>query len=123
MLAYDDLTKRSKDEKLAKGMLGVLFEDLIEEGFEHYGRDDNGNVINPYVEGDPINMNKLHDELKRMQGPDDSLAIERFTTSNPIPKRNVQKDYFIKVIKEYNGFADVKKDKLGEYIGIIKKHL
>ena len=35
----------------------------------------------------------------------------------------MQKDYFIKVIKEYAGFADVKKDKLDEYISIIKKYL
>ena len=35
----------------------------------------------------------------------------------------MQKDYFIKEIKEYAGFADVKEDKLDEYISIIKKYL
>ena len=114
MQAYDYLITRSKDEKLAKGMLGVLFEDLTMEGFEYYGKDGNGNVINPYVEGDPLDQ-KLHKELNKIQGPDDNLEIERFSTSNPTPKRNVQKDYFIQVIKEYAGFADVKKDKLELY--------
>ena len=123
MQTYDGLINRSKDEKLAKGILGVLFEDLTMEGFEYYGKDENGNVINPYVERDPIDLEKLHKELNKIQGPDVSLEIERFSTSNPAPKRNVQKDYFIKVIKEYAGFSDVKKDKLDEYISIIKKYL
>ena len=75
------------------------------------------------MEHDPIDMKKLHTELNRIQGSDNSLGIERFSTSNPTAKRNVLKDYFIKVIKEYAGFADVKKDKLDEYISIIKKYL
>ena len=76
-----------------------------------------------YVENDPIDLDKLHNELNRIQGNDDSLEIERFSTSNPAPKRNVQKDYFNKVIKEYIGKADVKKDKLGKCIAIIRKYL
>ena len=97
--------------------------DLIKEGFQYYGRDENGNVINPYVENDPIDMDKLHKKLNRIQGPDDSLEIERFRTSNPAPKRNVQKDCFNKVIKEYVGKANVKKDKLDKCIAIIRKYL
>ena len=38
------------------------------EGFEYYGKDENGNVINPYVEEDPIDLKKLHKELNKIQG-------------------------------------------------------
>ena len=85
---------------------------------EHYC-----NVINPYVEGDPINMEKLHKELTRIQGPDDSLEIERYTTSNPAPRRNVKKDYFNKVLKEYIGFSKEKDEEIGRCMSIIKKYL
>ena len=104
-------------------MFKTFFADLIAKGFEYYGRDKNGNIINPYIENDPIDMDKLRKKLNRIQGLDDSLEIERFSTSNPTPKRNVQKDYFNKVIKEYVGKADVKKDKLDKCIAIIRKYL
>ena len=122
MKGYDSLIKEAEnsgDIGLINGMLYTLFVDLIEEGLQYYGTDKDGNVINPYVENDAIDMDKLHNELNRIQGNDDSLEIERFSTSNPAPKRNVQKDYFNKVIKEYVGKADVKKDKLDKCIAII----
>ena len=126
MKGYDDMCKKSRDEEyigMVNGMFKTFFADLIAKGFEYYGRYKDGNVINPYAENDPIDMDKLHNELKRIQGNDDSLEIERFSTSNPAPKRNVQKDYFNKVIKEYVGKADVKKDKLDKCIAIIRTHL
>ena len=75
------------------------------------------------MEGDPINMEKLHKELIRIQGPDDSLEIERYTTSNPAPRRNVKKDYFNNVLKEYIGFSKEKDEEIGRYISLIKKYL
>ena len=126
MKGYDDMSKKSRDEEyigMVNGMFKTFFADLIAKGFEYYGRNKNGNVINPYVENDPIDMDKLHKKLNRIQGFDDSLGIEKFSTSNPAPKRNVQKDYFNKVIKEYVGKADVKKDKLDKCIAIIRKYL
>ena len=36
-------------------------------------------------------MKKLHKKLAGIQGPDDSLEIERYTTSNLAPRRNVKK--------------------------------
>ena len=77
MKGWDQFSK--EDIGLADGLLGTLFPDLAAEGFEYYGRDKNGNVINPYAEGDPINLGKLHKELIGIQGPDDSLEIERYT--------------------------------------------
>ena len=110
MKSYDDMSKKSRDEEyigMVNGMFKTFFADLIAKGFEYYGRDKDGNVINPFVENDPIDMDKLHNELNRIEGNDDSLGIEIFSTSNPTPKRNVQKDCFNKVIKEYVGKADV----------------
>ena len=94
MKGYDDMSKKSRDEEnigMVNGMFKTFFADLIAKGFEYYGRDKNGNVMNPYVENDPIDMDKLHKKLNRTQGNDDSLEIERFITSNPAPKGNVQK--------------------------------
>ena len=91
MKGYDDMIKKCEDKDLINRMFKTFFADLITSGFEYYGRDENGNVINPYVENDPIDMVKVHKKLNRIQGPDDSLEIERFSTSNPAPKRNVQK--------------------------------
>ena len=62
-------------------------------------------------------------KLIKSLGPDDNLEIERFNTSYPAPKKNVQKDYFNNVIKEYAGIAKVKKDKLDKCIDTIKKYL
>ena len=121
MRGWDQFSKGSIG--IADGMSGTVFPDLVAEGFEYYGRDENGNIKNPYLEGDPIDLGKLHKELDTIQGPDDSLEVERYSRSYPPPKRNVQKDYFNKVIKEYVGFADVKKVKLDEYISTIKKYL
>ena len=100
-------------------MIKTLSPDLFEKGFEYHGQDENGKIINPYVESGLIDLSRLIGSL----GPDDSQEIERFSTSNLAPKRNVQKDYFNKLIKEYVGLADVKKDKLDEYIAIIRKYL
>ena len=94
MNGWDQFSKG--DIGLADGLLGTLFPDLVAEGFEYYGRDNNGNVINTYGEGDPIDLGKLHKELTRIQGPDDSLATERYASTNPAPRRNVKKDYFNK---------------------------
>ena len=97
MKGWDQFSKGGMG--LADGMLGTLFPDLVAEGFEYYGRDKNSNVINPFSDNDPINTKKLRKELTRIQGPDDSLEIERYTTSNIAPRRNVRKDYFNKVLK------------------------
>ena len=94
MKGYDDMSKKCEDTDdigLVNGMFKTFFADLIAKGFVYYGRDENGNLINPYVENDPIDMDKLHKKLNRIQGPDDSLEIERFRISNPAPKRNAQK--------------------------------
>ena len=69
MKGYDSLIKEAEDSGdigLINGMLSTLFVDLIEEGFQYYRRDENGDVINPYVEDDPIDMKKLHNELNRI---------------------------------------------------------
>ena len=47
MNSWDQFSK--EDIGLADGLLGTLFPDLVAEGFEYYGRDKNGNDINPYV--------------------------------------------------------------------------
>ena len=121
MKGWDQFSKG--DIGLADGLLGTLFPDLVVECFEYYGRDKNGNVINPYVEGDPIDLGKLHKELIRIQGLDDSLEIERYTTFNPAPSRNVKKDYCNKVLKEYIGFSKEKYEEIGRCISLIKKYL
>ena len=121
MNGWDQFSK--EDIGLADGLLGTLFPDLVVEGFEYYGRDKNGNVINPYVEGDPINLRKLHKELNRIQGPNDSLAIERYTSTNPALSRNVKKDYFNKVLHDYVGFSKEKDEEIGRCISLIKKYL
>ena len=111
-----------EDIGLADVLLGTLFPDLVAKGFEYYSRDKNGNVINPYVEGDPINLHKLHKELNRIQGPDDSLVIERYTSTMPAPRRNVKKDYFNKVLYDYNDFSKEKDEEIGRCISLIKKY-
>ena len=121
MNGWDQFSK--EDIGLADGLLGILFPDLVAEGFEYYGRDKNGNVINPYVEGDPINLCKLHKKLNRIQGPDDSLEIEKYTTSNLALRRNVKKDYFNRKLKEYIGFSTEKDEEIGRSILLIKKYL
>ena len=121
MNGWDQFSK--EDIGLADGLLGTLFPDIVAEGFEYYGRDKNSNVINPYVEGHLINLCKLHKELNRIQGPDDSLAIERYTSTNPAPTRNVKKDYFNKVLKEYIGFTTEKDEEINRCISLIKKYL
>ena len=121
MNGWDQFSK--EDIGLADGLLGILFKDLVAEGFEYYGRDKNGNVINPYVEGDPINLRTLHKELNRIQGPDDILAIERYTSTNPAPRRNVKKDYFNKVLYDYISFSKEKDEEIGRCILLIKKYL
>ena len=121
MNGWDQFSKENIG--LADGLLGTLFPYLVAEGFEYYGRDKNGNVINPYVEGDPINLSKLHKELIIVQGLDDSLEIERYTTSNLASRRNVKEDYFNKVLKEYIGFSTEKDEEIGMCISIIKKYL
>ena len=123
MKGYDDIIKKCEDKDLINGMVKTFFADLITLGFEYYGRDENSNVINLYVENNPIDMDKLHKKLNRIQGPDDNLEIERFSKSNPAPKRNVQNDYFNKVVKESVGKADVKKDKSDKCISIIRNTL
>ena len=72
MRGWDQFSKGSIG--LADGMLGTVFPDLVAEGFEYYGRDENGNAINPYLEGDPIDLGKLHRKYNRIQGPADSLG-------------------------------------------------
>ena len=94
--------------RLDARMLDHFFPDLLEKDLIYEGRDKDGNVKNPFSERDPISMKKLHKELTRIQGPDDSLEIERYTTSSLAPRRNVKKDYFNKVLKEYIGFSTEK---------------
>ena len=67
-------------------------------------------------------MKKLHNELNEILGPDESLTIERYNT-HPAPKRNVIKEYFDNVIKEYMGIAKVNKNKQDKSIETIKKYL
>ena len=121
MNGWDQFSK--EDIGLADGLLGTLFPDIVAEGFEYYVRDMNSNVINRYVEGHLINLCKLHKELNRIQGPDDSLAIERYTSTNPAPRRNVKKDYFNKVLKEYIGFSTEKDEEINRCISLIQKYL
>ena len=104
-------------------MFDHFFPDVLEKDLIYEGRDKDGNVINPFSDSDPINMKKLHKEPIRIQGPDDSLEIERFTTSNLAPRRNVKKDYFNKVLNKYIGFSTVKDEEIGRCISLIKKYL
>ena len=106
MKGWDQFSKGGMG--LADGMLGTLFPDLVAEGFEYYGRDKNGNVMNRFSDNDPINMKKLHKELTRIQGHNDSLEIERYTTSILALRRNVKKDYFNKVLNKYICFSTEK---------------
>ena len=104
-------------------MFDHVFPDLLEKDLIYEGRDKDGNVINPFSDSDPINMKKLHKELTRIQGPDDSLTIERYTSTNPVPRRNVKKDYFNKVLYDYIGFSKEKDEEIGRCISLIKKYL
>ena len=104
-------------------MFDHFFPDLLEKDSIYEGRDKDGNVINPFSDSDPINMKKLHKELTRIQGPDDSLEIERYTTSNLAPRRTVKKNYFNKVLKEYIGFSTGKDEEIYRCISLIKKYL
>ena len=92
-------------------MFDHFFSDPLEKDLIYEGRDKDGNVINPFSDNDPISMEKLHKELIRIQGPNDSLEIERYTTANLAPRINVKKDYFNKVLKEYIGFSAEKDDR------------
>ena len=49
--------------------------------------------------------------------------IERYTTTNPAPRRNVKKNYFNNVLKEYIGFSTEKDEEINRCISLIKKYL
>ena len=75
MRGWNDISKGGIG--LADGMLGTVFADLVAEGFEYYGRDENGNIKNPYLEGDPIDMEELNKVYDRVRGPNNDLVIEK----------------------------------------------
>ena len=118
---YDSILKTGSRSDAR--MFDHFFPDLLEKDLIYEGRDKNGKVINPFSYNDPINMKKLHKEVTRIQGPDDSQEIERYTTSNLAPKRNIKKDYFNKVLNEYIGFSTEKNEEIGRCISIIIKYL
>ena len=104
-------------------MSDPFFPDLLEKDLIYEGRDKDGNVINLFSDSDPINIKELHKKLTRIQGPDDSLEIERYTTTNLAPRRNVKKDYFNKVLNEYIGFSTEKDEEINRCISLIKNIL
>ena len=107
-------SKEFKKQKLTK--LNEKFKDLINEGFEYFGLTRDNKFIPP----------RSHRFLKPIDldddpEPDENLEIERFTTSNPLPKRNAE--YFDNVIKDYMGIFSISRNELDKSIQTIKMYL